>query len=157
MFYLPSHSEDSLSPLILSKYTSVREMYICLLFVSSHVFSMIFFSFYFPFSIIFLFFFFFFWFLFLLFHLFSSFLFYFIFFFFSLSLLFLFSFQLFFSFSVRPFWFGLVGFYGISTIVDTVYKYISNMSDLITYWNEPELIFLHTVKRFQVLLCNSNN
>ena len=62
----------------------------------------------------------------------------------------------------------LVGFYGISTIVgylipNPVYIYIYiryiwfvNIL-LITFLNESVLIFLHTVKWFQVLLLNTNN
>ena len=69
---------------------------------------------------------------------------------------------------IKYIWFGLVGFSGISTIVGysmpnplNVYILSIHMNCkhilLITFLNEPELIFLHTVKWFQVLLCSSNN
>ena len=59
-------------------------------------------------------------------------------------------------------WFVLVGFYSISTIVGYLNPfYTLNMNCkhifLIKFLNELSLFFLHTVKGFQVLLCNSNN
>ena len=64
-------------------------------------------------------------------------------------------------------WLGWVGFYVISTIVGYLmwnpdYMYIFNIYDfkhilLITFLNKSELIFLHTVKWFQVLLYICNN
>ena len=67
---------------------------------------------------------------------------------------------------IRYIGFGLVGFYGISTITghlmpNPVYyiiiiHMISEHILLITFLNEPEVIFFHIVKWFQVLLCNTN-
>ena len=57
--------------------------------------------------------------------------------------------------------FGWVGFYGISTIVgylmpNPLYTYILNIYDLFTHFydifKQARAHFLHTVKRFQVLL-----
>ena len=63
--------------------------------------------------------------------------------------------------------FGLIWFYGISIIVDylmlnPLYIYILNyirFGDilLMTFLNEPKLIFLHTIKWFQVLLNKCHN
>ena len=67
---------------------------------------------------------------------------------------------------IKYIWFGLVGFYGISTIIiylmaNPLYTYISNtfvkkqfVSNIL---NKTGLIYLYTVKGFQVLLNNTNN
>ncbi len=64
-------------------------------------------------------------------------------------------------------WLGLVWFGHISTILgylmlNPLYTYILNIYDLQThfvdtFFNEPELFFLHIVKWFQVLLSNTNS
>ena len=61
-------------------------------------------------------------------------------------------------------WFGLVGFYGISTIMgylmpNPVYTYIRYVfcKHILRFLNEPELIFFPTVNWFQVLLSITNN
>ena len=64
--------------------------------------------------------------------------------------------------------FDFIWFYNISTMVcylmpNPLYTYIVNIYDLWTHFvskvfsNEPKLIFLHTVKSFQVLLCIAND
>ena len=67
---------------------------------------------------------------------------------------------------IKYIWFGLVGFYCISTIIgysmsNPLYTYILDMICkhilLITFSNKCELIFLHTVKWFQVLLSTTNS
>ena len=83
---------------------------------------------------------------------------------------------------IKSIWFGLVGFYGISTnaaylMPNPVYTYILNIYDLvwfdlvwfdlvlwhinqillITFLNEPKLILLHTVKWIQVSLFTINH
>ena len=60
----------------------------------------------------------------------------------------------------------MVWFYGISTIIgylmpNPFYTYILNMISKHILWitslNEPDLIFLHTVKWFHLFLSNMNN
>ena len=61
------------------------------------------------------------------------------------------------------FWFGWVGFYAISTIEGyliqdyCLYIYIKYIGFVDTFLNERNLIFLLTVKWFQVLLSIANN
>ena len=64
--------------------------------------------------------------------------------------------------------FGLVWYYGISTIVgyqmqNPLYTYILDIKDFKSFFfvdkflTEPKLILLYTVKWFQVFLLNTNN
>ena len=69
---------------------------------------------------------------------------------------------------IKYIWFGLGGFFGISTIVgylmpNPLYTCILNIYDLVykphfvdTSLNEPEIILLYSVKWFQIFLSNSN-
>ena len=63
-------------------------------------------------------------------------------------------------------WLGLAWFSGISTIVgylksNPFYTYILNMISkhilMITFLNEPELIFWHNITWFPIFLSNMNN
>ena len=61
-------------------------------------------------------------------------------------------------------WFGLFWFYDIVTILGylmphPLYTYIEYIGfvNILTFLSENKLILLHTGKRFQVLLCITNN